>query len=48
MHLLEGHIAATFGLVLAAALLAGLLADYLRLPKVTAYLLVGILLGPRE
>ncbi len=42
----EGHILLTFGLLLAAALLAGLAADYLRLPKVTAYLLIGLALGP--
>ncbi|NOX54928.1 MAG: CBS domain-containing protein [Planctomycetes bacterium] len=42
----EGHILATLGLLLASALLAGLLADFVRLPKVTAYLLVGIVLGP--
>ena len=46
MDFLEGHVLATLGLVLIAALFAGMLADYLRLPKVTAYLLVGILLGP--
>ena len=36
----------TLGLLLAAALLAGMLAERLRLPKVTAYLMVGLLLGP--
>ncbi len=46
MEFLHGHIAITLGLVLATALLAGLAADFLRLPKVTAYLVVGILLGP--
>jgi len=41
-----GQIEVTFGMVLAAALVGGLIADTLRLPKVTAYLLVGLLLGP--
>ncbi len=36
----------TLGLLLAAALLGGMLAERLRLPKVTAYLVVGLLLGP--
>jgi len=36
----------TLGLLLAAALLGGLVAERLRLPKVTAYLIVGLLLGP--
>ncbi len=41
-----GQIEITFGMVLAAALVGGMVADVLRLPKVTAYLLVGLLLGP--
>ena len=41
-----GQIEVTFGMVLAAALIGGLIADALRVPKVTAYLLVGLLLGP--
>ena len=40
------HIALTFGLVLTAALMAGTLADLLHLPKVTGYLLIGVVLGP--
>jgi Kef-type K+ transport system membrane component KefB len=36
----------TLGLLLVAALLGGRLAEYLRLPKVTAYLLAGMLVGP--
>ncbi len=40
------HIASTLGLLLAVCLAAGLFADLLRLPKVTAYLLVGLLVGP--
>ncbi len=36
----------TLGLLLAAALLAGMVAERMRLPKVTAYLFVGLLLGP--
>jgi Kef-type K+ transport system membrane component KefB len=35
------------GLLLLAAVLAGLVAQRLHLPKVTAYLLVGVLLGPQ-
>ena len=41
-----GNVALTLGLLLLAALLAGMLAERFRLPKVTAYLLVGLLLGP--
>lgn len=43
---LELHIAVTLGLLLGLSLMAGLLAEYLHLPKVTAYLMVGLLLGP--
>ena len=39
------HIATTVGLLLAASLLAGLASELLRLPKVTAYLIAGMLLG---
>ncbi len=42
----DWQIALSLGLLLAAALVAGGLASYVKLPKVTAYLLVGILLGP--
>ena len=40
------HIASTLGLLLGICLAAGLFADVLHLPKVTAYLLVGLLVGP--
>ena len=40
------HVTLMLGVLLAAALLAGGLGDVLRLPKVTSYLLVGVLLGP--
>jgi len=40
------HIATTVGLLLGASLLAGLASEMLRLPKVTAYLIAGLLLGP--
>ncbi|QDS86869.1 putative voltage-gated ClC-type chloride channel ClcB [Rosistilla ulvae] len=40
------HITGTLGLLLGACLAAGVFADVLHLPKVTAYLLVGLLVGP--
>ena len=40
------HIATTLGLLLTASLLAGLVGEWIRLPKVTAYLIAGLLLGP--
>ena len=40
------HIASSLGLLLGACLAAGVFADLLHLPKVTAYLLVGLLVGP--
>ncbi|MCA9123383.1 MAG: cation:proton antiporter [Planctomycetaceae bacterium] len=40
------HIASTLGLLLGVCLAAGVFADVLHLPKVTAYLLVGLLVGP--
>ncbi|MBT5018726.1 cation:proton antiporter [Planctomicrobium sp.] len=43
---LELNVSSTIGLLLAASLVVGLLADLLHLPKVTAYLLVGLVLGP--
>jgi len=46
MHSSDIHIATTLGLLLFASLLAGVVAEYVRLPKVTAYLLAGLLLGP--
>ncbi len=42
----DGNVALTLGLLLTAALLSGLVAERFRLPKVTAYLLVGLLRGP--
>lgn len=46
MQIPDLHIAATLGILLAAALLVGVFGELLRLPKVTAYLGVGILFGP--
>lgn len=40
------HIIFTLGIFLAAGLLAGTLGELFRLPKVTAYLLIGVILGP--
>ncbi len=40
------HAGLTLGLLLGAALLGGMVAERLRLPKVTAYLVVGLLMGP--
>lgn len=40
------HITSTLGLLLGGCLAAGVLADLIHLPKVTAYLLVGMLVGP--
>ncbi|MCC9604011.1 cation:proton antiporter [Stieleria sp. JC731] len=40
------QITSTIGLLLAACLAAGVFADLVHLPKVTAYLLVGLLVGP--
>jgi len=40
------HIIFTLGMFLAAGLLSGTLAELFRLPKVTAYLLMGVCLGP--
>lgn len=40
------HIAITLGVLLGISLVGGLLGSYLRIPKVTAYLLVGLALGP--
>ncbi len=42
----QGQVILTLGVLLSAALLGGLVAERLRLPKVTAYLVVGLLLGP--
>ncbi len=40
------HITSTLGILLGASLLAGVAAEYIRLPKVTVFLLVGLILGP--
>lgn len=40
------HVASIFGILLGTSLLAGIVAEYIRLPKVTAFLLAGLLLGP--
>ena len=42
----DWYLALTVGLLLGAALFAGRLAGMLHLPRVTAYLLVGVALGP--
>ncbi len=42
----ELHITSTLGLLLGVCLAAGVFADLVHLPKVTAYLLVGLLVGP--
>ncbi len=42
----DWHVALMLGLLLVIALAAGGAAGYLRIPKVTAYLLMGVLLGP--
>lgn len=43
---LHPQITGTLGLLLGVCLAAGVFADQLHLPKVTAYLLVGLLVGP--
>src|SRR5580765_7247461 len=40
------HVLLAFGIILAAAVLAGLAAQKLRVPDVVVFLLTGILLGP--
>ncbi len=42
----ELHSAVSLGILLLASLAGGILADLIRIPKVTAYLLAGILVGP--
>lgn len=42
----ELHTAVSLGLLLLASLLAGIVADLVRIPKVSAYLLAGMLVGP--
>lgn len=46
MSIPEMNPAATLGLLLGVSLLAGALAEAVKFPKVTAYLLVGVLMGP--
>ena len=41
----ELQVTSTMGLLLAISLLAGLVAEFLHVPKVTAYLLAGLVLG---
>lgn len=43
---IELHTAVSLGILLLASLVGGILADYVRIPKVTAYLLAGMLVGP--
>lgn len=43
---IEMHSAVSLGILLIASLLSGIIADFIRIPKVTAYLLAGILVGP--
>ncbi len=47
MHGLDWHLTLVVGIALASALVGGLIAAGLRLPKVTAYLLIGLILGPQ-
>ncbi len=42
----EFHSAVSLGILLLASLLGGIAADLIRIPKVTAYLLAGMLVGP--
>lgn len=42
----ETHFAVSLGVLLLASLAGGILADLIRVPKVTAYLLAGMLVGP--
>ncbi len=43
---IELHTAVSLGILLLASLVGGILADFVRIPKVTAYLLAGMLVGP--
>lgn len=43
---LEMHAAVSLGVLLLASLIGGILADLVRIPKVTAYLLAGVIVGP--
>ena len=40
------HVMLTFGVLVTAALFAGVLGQVVRLPRVTSFLLMGVLLGP--
>ena len=42
----ELHSAVSLGILLLASLAGGIVADLIRIPKVTAYLLAGMLVGP--
>ncbi|MEZ6133313.1 MAG: cation:proton antiporter [Pirellulaceae bacterium] len=42
----ETHAAVSLGILLVASLMGGIVADFLRIPKVTAYLLAGVVVGP--
>lgn len=42
----EMHSAVSLGILLLASLVGGIVADLVRIPKVTAYLLAGMLVGP--
>lgn len=44
--MVQMHSAVSLGILLLASLLGGIVADLFRLPKVTAYLLAGVLVGP--
>ncbi len=43
---LETHTAVSLGILLLASLAGGIVADLVRIPKVTAYLLAGVCVGP--
>ncbi len=47
MHAPQWDLTLVLGIALASALVGGLIANGIRLPKVTAYLLIGLLLGPQ-
>lgn len=42
----ELHSAVSLGILLLASLVGGIVADMVRIPKVTTYLLAGMLVGP--
>ena len=43
---LEMHAAVSLGILLLVSLVGGIVADFIRVPKVTAYLIAGVLVGP--